>query len=58
MSKYHIKKDGSPGVCKATHNCPLGDANEHYNSVEEAQQYSDYLNNQSETVMEAFPDVI
>ena len=37
MSKFHIKRDGTPGVCHATKNCPLGGEDSHYNTVEEAQ---------------------
>ena len=37
MSKFHIKRDGIPGVCHATKNCPLGGEDSHYNTVEEAQ---------------------
>lgn len=45
MQKYHIKKDGTPGICRAKPgNCPLGGENEHYNSIEEAQQKADILN--------------
>lgn len=45
MAKYHIKKDGSPGICTAQEGaCPLGGTNEHFNSPEEAQQHADKLN--------------
>lgn len=37
MSKFHIKRDGTPGACHATKNCPLGGEDSHYNTVEEAQ---------------------
>lgn len=46
--KYHIKKDGSPGVCTAQHSCPLGGENEHFNTLEEAQEYADKKNKFSE----------
>lgn len=37
MQKFHINKDGNPGKCSAQQgNCPFGDSNEHYNSIEEA----------------------
>lgn len=37
MSKYHIKADGNPGLCKATvRSCPRGDDSEHFNSKDEA----------------------
>ena len=37
MAKYHIKKNGTPGVCHAQEgNCPLGGVKQHYNSLEEA----------------------
>ena len=38
MSKFHIKKDGTPGKCNATKgNCPLGGSDSHFDSAEEAQ---------------------
>lgn len=41
MAKYHIKKDGTPGVCHAKNgNCPLGSSSEHFSSPEEAQQHA------------------
>lgn len=37
MAKYHIRKDGLPGECKAkTGNCPLGSDDEHYSNKMEA----------------------
>lgn len=44
MTKYHISKDGTPGECHAKGACPLGGANEHFNSVKEAQAFSDLRN--------------
>jgi 5-methylcytosine-specific restriction endonuclease McrA/predicted small lipoprotein YifL len=38
MSKYHITAKGEPGLCRAKHSCPLGDANSHYTTREEAAQ--------------------
>lgn len=39
MTKYHIKADGTPGVCRAkTGNCPLGGEGEHFKTAEEATQ--------------------
>lgn len=40
MTKYHISpKTGAPGVCKAsTKPCPIGGADEHYSSKQEAQR--------------------
>lgn len=38
MAKYHIKKDGTPGVCRAKEgNCPLGGSESHFDSMENAQ---------------------
>ena len=37
MSKFHIKRDGTPGACHATKNCPLGGEDSHYSTMEEAQ---------------------
>ena len=45
MAKYHVKKDGTPGVCRAQEgNCPLGDSSQHFSSKEDAQVYADELN--------------
>ena len=45
MSKYHVKKDGTPGVGHAQEgNCPLGDSSQHFSSKEEAQDYADKVN--------------
>ena len=42
---YHIKKDSTPGICRAKNgNCPYGDISEHFSSKEEAQIYADKLN--------------
>lgn len=45
MAKYHIKKDGMPGVCRAQDDkCPLGGNDEHFPTKEEAQNYADKKN--------------
>ena len=45
MSKYHIGKNGLPGVCKATEKpCPLGGDDVHFNTIEAAQKYADKQN--------------
>jgi hypothetical protein len=37
MPQYHIRPDGTPGICKATAGkCPYGGRDQHYNSKEEA----------------------
>ena len=42
---YHIKKDGTPGICRAKDgNCPYGDSSKHFPTEEEAQIYADKLN--------------
>ena len=47
MAKYHVKKDGTPGVCHAQEgNCPLGDSSQHFSSKAEAQDYADKINEQ------------
>ena len=44
MAKYHVKKDGTPGICRAQEgNCPLGDSNRHFSTEFEAQEYADKL---------------
>lgn len=45
MVKYHIKKDGTPGVCRAQNKkCPYGSESEHFPTKEEAQNYADKKN--------------
>ena len=45
MSKYHVKKDGTPGVCHAQEgNCPLGDSSQHFSNIQDAQDYADKIN--------------
>lgn len=41
MAKYHIRKDGTPGICRAKGSCPLGGTSEHFDSREEAQVESE-----------------
>lgn len=42
---YHIAKNGTPSICKAQPGkCPLGNQDEHFDTVEEAQIYADQLN--------------
>lgn len=49
MAKYHIKKDGTPGVCRAKDgNCPFGNESEHFPTKEEAQNYADKLHERIE----------
>lgn len=55
MNKYHISKNGMPSVCKAkSGNCPLGDDNKHFDTLEEAQVY---LNNENEIEYGLLPHV-
>ncbi|MGT2800758.1 hypothetical protein [Streptococcus marmotae] len=44
MTKYHIKKDGSVGVCTATKSCPLGGPSCHFETIEEAEKLADRYN--------------
>lgn len=45
--KYHIDKNGKPAICKATKRpCPLGGAEAHFDTMEEAQAYADEQNKQ------------
>ena len=48
MAKYHVKKDGTPGICKARLvHCPLGSENKHFSTIEDAQEYADKINENS-----------
>ena len=43
--KYHIGKNGKPAKCTATYRaCPLGGADEHFNSSDEAQSFIEEKN--------------
>ena len=43
--KYHIDKNGRPAICRATKRpCPLGGADTHFDTMEEAQAYADEQN--------------
>lgn len=44
MVKYHISRDGAPGICTAKSRCPLGGPEKHFSSFEEAQAYADKKN--------------
>lgn len=45
LMPYHIAKNGAPAVCTAQPGkCPLGNQDEHFDTVEEAQIYADQLN--------------
>lgn len=40
MNRYHITKNGTPGVCKAKPgNCPLAGTNEHFDTKVEAEEF-------------------
>lgn len=44
MVKYHIRADGTPGICRARDgNCPLGNNTAHYNNLSEANEASQKL---------------
>jgi len=50
---YHIKKDGTPDICRAKPgNCPLGGDENHFPTIEEAQIYADKLN--EEQILEEY----
>ena len=41
MTTYHIKQDGTPGVCRAkAGNCPLGGTSLHFDTAEQAEHVS------------------
>lgn len=42
MTKYHINKHGVPAICRAQEgNCPIGSANQHFSTREEAREHAD-----------------
>ena len=52
MKKFHIKKDGTVGICNASTNCPLGSEEEHFDSEEKAQERADLLNEKETLINE------
>lgn len=52
---YHIAKNGAPAVCTAQPGkCPLGNKDEHFDTVEEAQIYADQLNQKYKNFFKEF----
>lgn len=48
MAKFHINKHGVPAPCKAKPgNCPLGGDENHFNSMNEAQEHANKVNESS-----------
>lgn len=42
MAKYHISKNGQPGICRAkSGNCPLGSEAEHFSNIQEASKHAE-----------------
>ena len=59
MSKFHINKHGVPAVCKAAKgNCPLGGSDTHFDSLGEAQDYADKVNEASHGLLPSMGDTI
>lgn len=60
MTKYHIKKDGLPGVCSASSgNCPLGSDSEHYtNKAEVLAAAEEKLREENDYLASAKKDMI
>lgn len=45
MAKYHIKKDGLPGICKAkVRPCPRGGSCQHFNNIDQMNLAIDKMN--------------
>lgn len=43
--RYHISKKGNPAICRAkNNNCPLGSANEHFDSKEQVREFIEKKN--------------
>ena len=55
-NKYHIGKSGKASICRAKKSCPLGLPTEHFNPIEEAQQYSDNIHEAVQTFEKDFKD--
>ena len=56
---YHIAKNGAPAVYTAQPGkCPLGNQDEHFDTVEEAQIYADQLNQKYRDAYRGFKDKI
>lgn len=45
MTKYHINTKGVPAICRANIKaCPCGTIEEHFDTIEQAQEYADKIN--------------
>ena len=54
MANYHIRRNGTPGICRAmVGRCPLGDSNQHYSTLEEAREIA---NSQNESLFGVHSD--
>lgn len=59
MSKFHINKHGAPAPCRATKgNCPLGGSDTHFDTIGEAQDYADKVNEASHGLLPSMGDTI
>lgn len=48
MTIYHIKNDGTPGICRAKPGqCPLGDSSQHFDNELDAMAYADLKNEEN-----------
>ena len=43
MTRFHIKRDGTPGVCRAKKACPLGGEDKHYETRADAEVASQQI---------------
>lgn len=50
MTKYHISKDGNPRICDAKIQCRLGDVQHFDGTLEEAQKWATYINDNNENL--------
>lgn len=52
---YHIAKNGAPAICTAQPGkCPLGNQDEHFDTIEEAQIYADEQNQKYKNCFKKF----
>lgn len=59
MPKFHINKHGAPAPCRATKgNCPLGGSDTHFDTLGEAQDYADKVNEASHGLLPSMDNTI
>lgn len=58
MARFHINSKGIPAPCKAEKgNCPFGDVNSHYDTMEKAQEVADKINEEQFGILQRIDSI-